>query len=154
MRLILILEEEDERVSGFRNAVASLGSAFAIRIWRDAPAMIAECPACFATASLISLDHDLQARAGKPDPGTGLDVAEFLGLHPPLCPVILHTSNFDGRLSMQNRLRAGGWTVATVPPREVDWIRAAWLPAAKRLIGNEAQSQHGRASRGQLKGRY
>ncbi len=28
-----------------------------------------------------------------------LDVAEFLSLHPPGCPVILHTSNFDGRLA-------------------------------------------------------
>jgi len=63
------------------------------------------------------------------------NVAKFLSLHPPQCPVILHTSNFDGRLAMQNRLRAGGWTVATAPPREADWIQASWLPIARRLIG-------------------
>ena len=68
------------------------------------------------------------------DPGTGLDVAEFLSLHSPVCPVILHTSNFDGRLSMHNQLRAGGWAVATVPPRESDWIQTSWLPLAKRLM--------------------
>jgi len=73
--------------------------------------------------------------AGAPDPGTGLDVADFLSLHPPLCPVILHTSNSDGRLAMQNRLRAGGWTVATVLPREAAWIQASWLPVARKLIG-------------------
>ena len=54
--------------------------------------------------------------AGEADPGTGLDVAEFLSLHAPMCPVILHTSKFEGRLSMHNKLGAGGWTVATVPP--------------------------------------
>ena len=134
-RVILILEDDDERVCGFQSAVASLGHEVGVRIWRDAPTMIAECPACFAEAWLISLDHDLEAMAEAPDPGTGLDVAEFLSLHPPLCPVILHTTNFDGRLAMQNRLRLGGWTVATVLPREADWIQASWLPVVRRLIG-------------------
>jgi FixJ family two-component response regulator len=134
-RTMLILEDDDDRVRGLQNAVASLGAEFGVRIWRDAPDMIEESPACFAKACLISLDHDLQPLAGEADPGTGLDVAEFLSLHAPRCPVILHTSNCDGRLAMHIRLRAGGWTVATVPPREADWIQASWLPISKRLIG-------------------
>ena len=134
-RTILILEDDDDRVRGFQEAVASLGRDFRVRIWRDAPTMIVESSACFAGACLISLDHDLQALAGEADPGTGLEVVEFLSLHPPMCPVILHTTNFDGRLSMHNKLRAGGWTVATVPPREADWIQTSWLPTARRLIG-------------------
>ncbi len=134
-RAILILEDDEHRVRGFRSAVASLGREFFVRIWHNASTMIAESPGCFARACLISLDHDLQAMAGEEeDPGTGLDVAEFLGLHAPVCPVILHTSNFDGRLAMQNRLRAGGWTVATVLPREADWIQASWVPVAQKLI--------------------
>ena len=80
-RTVLILEDDEDRVRGFRSAVASLGREFGVRIWRDAPTMIAESPACFAEACLISLDHDLQAVAGAADPGTGLDVAEFLSLH-------------------------------------------------------------------------
>ena len=135
MRIILVLEDDGDRVGGFQRAVASLGWELSVRIWRDAPTMIAECPAFFAKACLISLDHDLEADAGAPDPGTGLDVATFLGLHPPLCPVILHTTNSEGRLSMQNRLRAGDWTVATVLPREAEWIQASWLPIARELIG-------------------
>jgi hypothetical protein len=134
-RTILILEDDDDRVLGFRSAVASLGREFGVRIWSDAPTMIVECPACLAKACLISLDHDLEALDGEGDPGTGLDVAEFLSLHAPMCPVILHTSNFDGRLAMHNKLRAGGWTVATVPPREADWIQTSWLPIAKKLMG-------------------
>ncbi len=135
-RTILILEDDEERVLGFESAVASLGRALRIRVWSDAPSMIAESPACFSQTCLISLDHDLEAIGGEGDPGTGLEVAEFLSLHPPLCPVILHTSNFDGRLAMQNRLRAAGWTVATVSPREPDWIQASWLPLARRLVAH------------------
>ena len=132
---VLILEDDEDRVSGFQSAVASLGREFRVRVWHSATFMIAESPACLAETCLISLDHDLQTVAGEADPGTGLAVAEFLSLHPPRCPVILHTSNFDGRLAMHNRLRAGGWTVATVPPREADWIQTSWLAFARRLIG-------------------
>jgi NAD+-processing family protein with receiver domain len=134
-RAILILEEDGDRVRGFQSAVASLGRNFGVRIWSDASTTIAEAPSCFDETRLISLDHDLQAMDGEADPGTGLDVAEFLSLHPPMCPVILHTSNFDGRMSMRFMLRKAGWTVATVLPREADWIQASWLPIAKSLVG-------------------
>ncbi len=132
---ILILEDDEDRIQGFRSAVASLGREVGVRVWRDAPSMVAECAACLTKACFISLDHDLAVVPGEADPGTGLDVAEFLSLHPPACPVILHTTNFDRRLAMQNRLRAAGWTVAMVPPREPDWIEASWLPTARRLVG-------------------
>jgi hypothetical protein len=132
---MLILEEEDDCVDGLQSAAASLGQELHFRLWRDAPAMIAAAPLCFAETCLISLDHDLQSMDGQSDPGTGLDVAEFLSLHTPMCPVILHAGNSDGRLAMQNRLRAAGWTVATVLPREADWIQSSWLPVARRLIG-------------------
>ena len=132
---ILILEDNDERVRSFRSAVAALGREFRIRIWRAAATMITESPACFAETCLISLDHDLQTVAGEADPGTGLDVAAFLSVQQPMCPVILHTSNFNGRLAMHNKLRAAGWTVATVLPREADWIQTFWMPTARRLMG-------------------
>jgi FixJ family two-component response regulator len=134
-RTLLILEDDDERVRDLRSAVASLGQELRVRIWSDAPTMIAEAPACLAETCLISLDHDLRPIGGEADPGTGLDVAAFLSLHAPACPVILHTSNADGRLAMHHTLRAGGWRVATVPPREADWIQTSWLPCARRLIG-------------------
>jgi hypothetical protein len=134
-RTLLILEDDADRIQGFKSAVASLGREIGVRVWREAPAMMAECPAYFGRACLISLDHDLEAAPGVADPGTGLDVAEFLSLHPPACPVILHTRNSDGRLAMHNRLVAARWTVATVPPREPDWIQHSWLPTARRLIG-------------------
>jgi hypothetical protein len=40
----LILEDNDERVRDFESAVALLGTDFRLRLWRDAPTMITECP--------------------------------------------------------------------------------------------------------------
>jgi hypothetical protein len=80
VKTILILEENDERTAAFTKAVVALGAEFELKLWRDAPSMIAECESYFPTAALISLDHDLNPAPGATaDPGTGLDVARFLG---------------------------------------------------------------------------
>jgi hypothetical protein len=52
-RNTLILEDDEDRARGFRSAVASLGREVGVRVWRDAPTIIAECPACFARVCLI-----------------------------------------------------------------------------------------------------
>ena len=67
MKTILILEENDDRIAAFRKTVAQLGD-FELKLWRDAPSMIAECETFFPTAALISLDHDL-----NPVPGATAD---------------------------------------------------------------------------------
>ena len=43
MKTILILEDNDERIAAFQKAVAALGDGFDLKVWRDAPSMIAEC---------------------------------------------------------------------------------------------------------------
>ena len=94
MKTILILEDNDERIAAFRNAIANLGRGFEVKVWRDARAMIAECEAFFPTAALISLGHDLKPILGSTaDPGTGMDVATFLADFMPVCPVLIHSSN-------------------------------------------------------------
>jgi hypothetical protein len=134
--IVIILEDNDERIRAFESAVASLGSDFTLRMWRDAPGMIAECGDCIGDACLISLDHDLVPLPGSfSDPGTGLEVAEFLSRLQPSCPVILHTSNHERRWSMHNEFRLAGWRVEIVPPFGNDWIRSSWLSKAKALIG-------------------
>src|SRR2546428_9739884 len=115
MRTILILEDNDERIAAFQKTVAALGDGLELKVWRDAPSMIAECEAFFPTTALISLDHDLNPAPGATvDPGTGLDVARFLGDFLPVCPVLLHPSNTDRVYSMHNELRFAGCTVDPV----------------------------------------
>lgn len=134
-KTILILEDNDERIAAFQKAVATLGDGFELRVWRDAPSMIAECEAFFPTTALISLDHDLNPMPGaKVDPGTGVDVARFLGDFMPVCPVLIHSSNTDRVYSMHNELRFSGWMADRVGPIGTDWIETSWLRSARRLL--------------------
>lgn len=134
-KTILILEDNDERIAAFQSAVASLGSDYELKIWRDAPAMIAECESFFPSTALISLDRDLNPLPGATvDPGTGVDVARFLGDFMPVCPVLIHSSNTDRVYSMHNELRFAGWLVERVGPIGPDWIETSWLRTAKRLL--------------------
>jgi hypothetical protein len=141
MKTILILEDNDERIAGFRQAVATLGGDFELKLWQDAPSMIAECEAFFPTAALISLDHDLNPMPGATvDPGTGVDVARFLGDFMPVCPVLIHSSNMDRAYSMNNELRFGGWMVDRVGPIGTDWIETSWVRTARRLLAEHANT--------------
>lgn len=135
MKTVLILEDSDERIAGFRRAVATLGGGFELMVWRDAPSMIAECEAYFPTAALFSLDHDLNPMPGATaDPGTGMDVARSLGDFIPVCPVLIHSSNTDRVWSMHNELRFAGWTVDRIGPLGTDWIERSWLSRARELL--------------------
>jgi ADP-ribosylglycohydrolase len=134
-KTILILEDNEERIADFSKAVGQLGNGYELKIWRDAHSMRAECEAFFNTVSLISLDHDLNAAPGSAgDPGTGLDVACFLGDFLPVCPVLLHSSNTDRVYSMHNELRFAGWTVDRVGPLGNGWIGSSWLRRVRELL--------------------
>jgi ADP-ribosylglycohydrolase len=134
-RTILILEDNDERIAGFQKAVAELNGRFELKIWRDAPSMIAECAVFFPNAALICLDHDLNPQPGATtDPGTGLDVTKYLCDFMPVCPVLIHSSNVDRVYSMHNELRFAGWMVDRVGPLGTDWIQTTWLRRARELL--------------------
>ena len=141
MKTILILEDNDERIAAFQKAVAALGDGFDLKVWRDAPSMRAECEAYFPTAALISLDHDLNSLPGATvDPGTGMDVARFLGDFIPVCPVLIHSSNTDRVYSMHNELRFAGWMVDRVGPLGTDWIETSWLRRARELLAQHSNT--------------
>ena len=138
---ILILEDSDERVAAFQKTVAALGDDYELKVWRDAHSMIAECEEFFPTTALISLDHDLNPMPGvTADPGTGVDVARFLGDFMPVCPVLIHSSNTDRVYSMHNELRFAGWMADRVGPIGTDWIETSWLRATKRLLDENANT--------------
>jgi len=140
-RTILILEDNDERIVGFQNAVRVLEQPFALKVWRDAHSMIRECAEFFPAAALICLDHDLNPMPGFiGDPGSGLDVARFLGDFPPVCPVLIHSSNTDLVWSMHNELRFAGWIVDRVGPLGSDWIATSWLARVRQLLGEHTNT--------------
>jgi len=134
-KTILILEDSEDRITGFQKAMVGLGGDFQLKIWRDAHSMMAECEEFFPSAALISLDHDLNPQPGATaDPGTGLDVAKFLADFLPVCPVLVHSSNVDRAYSMCNELRFGKWMVDRVGPIGIDWIGTTWLRRVRELL--------------------
>lgn len=133
--IIILLEDNSDRVDRFNSAVGQLGAGYTLAVWRDAARMMAECHECLAEGALISLDHDLTKEdEASPDPGDGVQVAEFLARLPMLCPVILHTSNSERVWSMHNAFRFGGWDAEQVMPFGDEWIVRSWLPKARMLL--------------------
>jgi len=133
-RLLLVLDDDAERLRGFEEVAAQAGAGF--KGWRTAPAMLAELDRHLPEARLISLDHDLYKDApGDSDPGCGRTVADVLAGRKPVCPVIVHSTNTDAAWGMHNALTRAGWTAELVhhlnQPR---WIEERWLPVAKRLV--------------------
>jgi len=133
--VVLLLEDDSDRVRGFESAVARLGPTYRLHVWRDAYRMMTECHEFLAETALISLDHDLNKETpDSPDPGDGVQVASFLARLPCFCPVILHTSNTDRMWSMDNEFRFGGWKAEHVMPIGTEWIGRSWLPVARNLL--------------------
>ena len=136
MQTILMLEDMQARIDAFRHAIAQLPGV-QLLIWSNAAEMIRDLPQHLPTASLISLDHDLLPPKGSHvDPGSGLDVCEFLAKQEPRCPVLLHTSNYIKVWSMMNALNYAKWDVHRSPPVGMgeDWIESVWLPRLKELL--------------------
>jgi len=133
--MILMLEDNAERVRRFTAALRRADPTLSLQIWRYAWAMIREMEAHLSTARLISLDHDLDPEEGNlEDPGTGWDVTKLLAALPPMCPVIIHTSNSERAAWMAGEFELGGWEHHRVPPLGDDWIEHDWRRAVRRLL--------------------
>jgi ADP-ribosylglycohydrolase len=135
MKILLLLEDNSERIEAFQTAVRELGHDWQIKIWRDAHTMVAECEDFFCKTHFISLDHDLNLQPGATrDPGTGVEVAKLLASHFSFCPIVIHSTNADRAWSMHNELRFGGWTVERVGPIGEDWVDKLWLPKVREML--------------------
>lgn len=143
-RTVLILEDNPERVATFTAVLRDSAIGLEPKIWPDAGSFIAEAERHFSDAALISLDHDLNPQPGAlVDPGTGVEVAEFLADYLPVCPVLIHSSNADRAWSMFNELRFAHWSVQRVgPDQDLAWVRKFWLPEVRRLAAMESPPEH------------
>jgi hypothetical protein len=137
--MLLMLEDNAERVRRFTAALRHIDAALPLRIWRNAWTMIREIEACLSAARLISLDHDLDPEEGDADdPGTGWDLTKVLAALPPACPVIVHTSNGERAIWMCGELELGGWEHHRVAPIGDDWIEQDWRRTVRRLLKRKA----------------
>ncbi len=139
--MLLMLEDDAERIQRFGTVLQRIAPGLEVRLWRNAWRMIEEMGPFLASALLISLDHDLEPEEGdKSDPGTGWDVTKVLAALPPACPVIIHTSNGDRGTWMMGEFELGGWEFHRIPPLGDDWIENDWRRLVRRLL----KRKHGR----------
>jgi hypothetical protein len=133
--MICIFEDNPDRTRRFRAAAALVAPAMPVRIWRSAPAMIADLIDCLEHARLISLDHDpIPAPGDADDPGTGYDVAKLLAELIPCCPILIHTSNAERGTWMAAELARAGWALDLVHPFADDWIETEWAALLLRRL--------------------
>ncbi len=136
--LMLMLEDESDRLERFDAILAKLAGAVEWQHWRTAQDFIAGFAKTDRSPSLICLDHDLFTdHEDDPDPGDGRDVAKFLSQVQPCCHVIIHSSNVPAANSMYFTLADAKWDVERIAPLGHDWIESYWWPTARRWIAGE-----------------
>ncbi len=135
--MILILEDDDDRVRRFLATAGAVAPGVPVRVWRSAHAMIGDLADCLEHARLISLDHDLNPLpCAADDPGCGYDVAQVLAELIPCCPVVIHTSNGERGTWMEGELSRARWPYDRVYPFGDDWIETQWAAVVRgRLAG-------------------
>ena len=133
--LILMLEDESDRLDRFDAVLSVLGEAIEWQHWRTAFDFIAGFESSGRSPDLICLDHDLfTEHPDDPDPGDGRDVARFMATKTPCCHVIIHSSNAQAADSMLFTLEDAKWDVEKIAPLGDDWIESYWWPTAKPWI--------------------
>lgn len=137
--MIAILEDDERRYSAMQELLTTEFPGQQFIHFDNSPDMITWLDKHLPKARLLCLDHDLgpnRERDGAVfDPGTGRDVVDFLAQQAPVCPVLIHTSNYRAAPGMEFALEPSGWVVERVSPSyDIAWIPAAWIRAVRQLL--------------------
>ncbi|WP_315852424.1 cyclic-phosphate processing receiver domain-containing protein [Telmatocola sphagniphila] len=134
-----MLEDNADRIIRFSTVLKGLNPQLHLHVWRDAWSMIREVESLLPLAILISLDHDLEPlRDSLEDPGTGWDVTKYLATLPPICPILVHTSNLERSSWMMGEFELAGWKHYRVPAIGDDWIEQDWRRIVRRVLQKNA----------------
>lgn len=133
-RMMLMLEDDPERIARFSKVLGDLSPTLPLTVWRDAHVMIHEAPPLLPTATVIALDHDLEPELGCPDPGEGYLVAKWLTSQPIVRPVIVHSSNTRRASWMAGEFDLCGWKHWRVAPLGDDWIERDWIRTVRQIL--------------------
>jgi hypothetical protein len=133
--MILMLEDDVERISRFEKVIRRIDRTLVLQVWHNAHQMIREVAAYLPQAKLLSLDNDLEPWPGEEgDPGDGVIVVKALTLRPQCCPVIIHSSNRTRSDWMAGDLELAGWNFKRVAPIGDRWIEEYWRAIALELL--------------------
>ncbi len=132
--MLLLLEDNSERLERFTETLRAIDPRLPLRAWRDARVMIREVGPLLPFATFLSLDHDLEPEPGAPDPGDGLEIVKFLVSQPVIRPVIIHSSNAERSRWMGGEFDLAGWDHWRVFPLGDDWIETDWRLVVQEII--------------------
>lgn len=138
---IAILEDNLDRQAIMRRCLMDRFYTFDAHFFDESSEMIRFLDVHLEEILVIALDNDLELKQGEfgrmIDPGAGVDVAVFLASRPPVCPVVIHTTNTDAAKTMKEMLDASGWRSRRVIPfDDMAWIESDWFFAIRRsLVG-------------------
>jgi len=138
-RVILITDDNEDRLQAMRSVVADSYPDYEIVLIDNASDTIAWLKYHITSADLISLDHDLgpnRERDGKVfNPGTGRDVVDYMATQKPVCPVIVHSTNYLARDGMIFALEGSGWKASfVIPYNDLEWIQGTWKAEIERYL--------------------
>jgi CheY-like chemotaxis protein len=136
---IVILEDNEDRQAVMRRCLQDRFHQFEQRFFDGAPEMMDYLETHLEDTIVIGLDHDLELKPGPKgtvtDPGTGRDIADYLARRPPVCPVVLHTTNSPAAQGMEGVLQEAGWHTRRVYPLgDLEWIPTEWFRAIRQAI--------------------
>lgn len=136
---IVILEDNQERRTAMQARLQDRFPQFGVSFFHEPANMMEHLRDCLTRTIVISLDHDLDLIACPDgtwhDPGTGMDVVDWLVQHQPACPVMIHSTNLPAAKLMQHRLREAGWqTKRCTPYDDLAWIDAEWFTGLRNLL--------------------
>lgn len=132
--MLLMLEDDAERVARFTAVLQALAPELRLQVWRDAHSMIREAGTLLPSTALISLDHDLEPDHDGADPGEGYMVAQWLVSQPIVRPVIVHSSNSERARWMAGAFDLAGWKHWRVPALGDDWIESDWRSVVRHIL--------------------
>jgi CheY-like chemotaxis protein len=136
---IAVLEDNAERTAEMRRYLSDRFYQYDLRFFDDASEMKAFLEKNLPETLLICLDHDLELKqlpSGEViDPGTGRDIVDFLSDKPPVCPVVIHTTNTAAADGMESVLNESHWRTFRVSPfNDLEWIPTDWFRTVRRAI--------------------
>ncbi len=136
---ISILEDNFERRQAMTARMQDRFPQYPLRFFHVPAQMIHHLQHNLQCTLLISLDHDLDLLPGADhamiDPGTGMEVADWLQLQSPTCPVIIHSTNLSAAKQMTAKLRRTGWTISRITPYDdLVWVDAEWTSQARKFL--------------------
>lgn len=126
-----------------RSLVSDSYPDYEIMLFNNAPDTIEWLKGNITSVVLMSLDHDLGPNREWDghvfDPGTGRDIVDYLVTQKPICPVIVHSTNYLARDGMIFALEGSGWKASFVMPyNDLEWIQGAWGEEIKKRLNKNS----------------